>query len=661
MGVIDLTDELILKGLEIMLKSRLFEREIALLFSKGELHGTTHLNIGQEATEAGLSLALQPGDWFVPTHRCHGYTVSTGSDLSRMFSEMFGSRNGLSKGLGGSMHMSDRAHGNPGSSAVVGSGVPIATGLGFALKHFGKDNISVAIFGDGASSRGAVHESMNQASVEHLPVLFFCENNGYGMSVKADRVVSVARIADRGAAYSIPSVRVDGNDLVAVYEAVVTARRLILKTHKPYLIECMTYRLNGHSKSDDCRYRSREEEEVWSSRCPIKRCRRLLEKQGVLDGKRYEQLYARVHEEVLQALEKAKATREEVLGLDEAFSYTYAPPVSYMPAFASMHRATGREALREALREEALRDRNVVLLGEDIGLYGGCFKVTGDLYLNIPKDQLIETPVSEEGFAGVAVGASLLGLRPVVEIMYGDFLTLVSDALVNHASKIRFMSAGQFNCPLVVRLPMGSGTGHGAQHSQSLEAMVLNVPGLKVVAPSCPRYAKALLKAAIRDDDPVVFIEQKKFYGMEGNVGTEDDLMSLGKAMVTPGDDVTVISYGYQAHLCRIAAEKLAEEGISCEVVDLCTLKPLDKEAIITSAIKTGRVVIVQEAPLCYGADSEIAATICENQEAFSALQVPIVRLGGLELPVPFSKELERASCPGLEQILTAIRKTCGK
>jgi len=638
-----------------MLRSRYFEREIALLFSKGIMHGTTHLNIGQEATEAGLFLALKNGDMFIPTHRCHGFTVSSGSDLFAMFSEMFGSRWGLSKGLGGSMHMTDRLHGNPGSSAVVGSGVPLATGLALALKHQGQENISVAIFGDGASSRGALHEAMNQASVEHLPVLFYCENNGYGMSAKASKMVSIEKIADRAASYSFPGIRVDGNDLVAVYEAVSQARESILTNNQPYLIECMTYRLNGHSKSDTCKYRTREEEELWSGKNPIVKMARYLIERGSFTEEQYHSLSDKVKTEVKEALTRASLKKDDALTIQQAMDYVFAPEIHYTPQFAHMHRASGRESIREALLEETKRDRNVLLMGEDIGLYGGCFKVTGDLYSHIPKDQMIETPISEEGFTGSAVGASLLGLRPVVELMYGDFLTLASDALVNHASKIRFMSAGQYHCPLVFRLPTGSGTGHGAQHSQSLEGMLLNVPGLKVVAPSCPKYAKALLKAAIRDEDPVVFIEQKKFYNMEGFVGDDQDLMTIGKAMVEKGTDITLISYGFLSEECRKVREALLLEDIHCEVVDLCSLKPLDKNAILQSVCKTGRVITVQEAPKAFGVGSEISRIISEDDRAFAKLKKPIVQLGGKEMPIPFSKTLEKAYSPDREMIKKAV------
>ncbi|MFA6689874.1 MAG: alpha-ketoacid dehydrogenase subunit beta [Sphaerochaetaceae bacterium] len=317
---------------------------------------------------------------------------------------------------------------------------------------------------------------------------------------------------------------------------------------------------------------------------------------------------------------------------------------------------TYREAIRAALAEELRRDPNVVLIGEDIGKYGGCFKVTQGLWDEFGADRILETPVSEEGFSGVAVGAAMMGMRPVVEIMYGDFLTLVSDQLVNHAAKTRFMSAGQLGCPLVYRIPTGSGTGHGAQHTQSLEAMFSNIPGLKIVAPSSPRDAKALLKASIRDDDPVLFFEHKMLYSALGPVGDESDVAEIGKADIKHvGGDVTVISYSRAVETCLEASDMLAVEGVGVDVVDLCSLRPLDVPTILASVRKTGRALVVHDAPAFGGFGGEVIASIVGDPETFRALKAPVRRLCGKELPVPFNAELERAIVPSAEEIVSAV------
>lgn len=649
-----------MKALEIMLNSRYFEQQISSLFQKNIMHGTTHLNIGQEAPQAALALNLKEGDWIVPTHRCHGYTIASGSSLYKMFSEMFGSSHGLSKGLGGSMHMSDKNNFNPGSSAVVASGVALAAGLSFALKHKKQENIAVALLGDGATNRGVVHEIMNISSIWDLPLLYLLENNGYGMSSSVKQMVAGNNLTDRAKVFNIKAISVDGNDFEQVYNAIYHARKYIIEENKPFLIECKTYRYNGHSKSDPCIYRTREEESYWLSRCPIKNFTKKLIDNKIATKEEIDILNKACEKLVLEELNKAEAVKDDLLSVDSLNSFVFDETKIETYESKKIHRGLGREAIREALLEESQRDSNVVVLGEDIGLYGGCFKVTGDLYSHIPN-QLFETPVSEEGFANLAVGASLLGIRSVVEIMYGDFSTLISDALINHASKIRFMSAGQFNCPVVFRLPMGCGTGHGAQHSQSLEAMFTNIPGLKVVAPSSPRKAKALLKASIRDNNPVVFLEHKLLYQIEGEVGDESDIFELGKAsVIKEGTSLSLISYGYSTNVCLHVVELFKESNLDenlIEIVDLNTLSPLDKKTILQSVKKTHKAIIVHEAPLSSGFGSEIVATICEDEETFSLLEKPIIRICGKDLPIPFSPVLEKSVVPIESEIFNKVKK----
>lgn len=656
-----LSNEQCLKGLHLMHQSRLFEQHIVKLFASGTMHGTTHLNMGQEACHVGLSLALKENDWIVPTHRCHGYNIASGSSPFAMFSEMFGSKYGLCKGLGGSMHMSDKEHFNLGSSAVVASGVGLATGLAFAQSKFKNENISVALLGDGATSRGIIHECMNMSSIWNLPVLFFVENNEYGMSTKVDRMVATSSIKSRVSAYDMEGEVVDGNNIDEVYNATARARDYILENQRPYLIEAKTYRYNGHSKSDPCVYRTRDEEKDWEKKDPIKRFKASLINNGVITNDKYEKIIKEDTSFMNEELLRAEKHKDEIISMDEAQSYLFAPfEQTDVEECRSFHRAFGREAVREAILEEAKRDKNVYLIGEDIGIYGGCFKVTGDLYKKI-KNQIVETPISEEGFAEIAIGASMLGIRPIVEIMYGDFATLISDALINHASKLRFMSAGQFDCPVVFRLPMGCGTGHGSQHSQSLESMFTNVPGIIIVSPSSPRKAKALLKASVRNNNPVLFLEHKFMYNINGEIGDETDLMEIGKCDVErEGSKLSLISYSYMTQVCRESINKLVEENPKyeglIELVDICTLKPLDKDTIINSVKKTHNCLIVQEAPQFSGYCNEISSFLNSDIEVFRSLENPIQVFGGCEMPIPFNQNLERDCIPTITEIVKKLK-----
>ncbi|MGE4584621.1 MAG: dehydrogenase E1 component subunit alpha/beta [Sphaerochaeta sp.] len=645
-------------ALSIMARSRHFEECIDEFFKRKEMHGTTHLSIGQEACQAGLSLALSQGDWIVPTHRCHGHTIARGTNERRLFSEMFGSSDGICKGLGGSMHMTDVETWNAGSSAVVGSGVNLAVGLAFALKMQHSQAISVAIFGDGATSRGALHESMNLASVWSLPVLFFCENNQYGMSAAASRMISTNQIASRAEGYSIAYATVDGNDVEAVYAASSLAVETIRTTGRPYFLELNTYRCCGHSKSDACIYRDREEEEIWAERDPIFLFTRSLVQSGMFTEEEVSHLILDARKHIDEAAADAMAVRDQKINLEQAMEYLFAPEEEEVyHVCSSTTRISYRDAIRQALDEEMSRDGSVHLIGEDIGLYGGCFRVTGDLYAKHPG-QMHETPVSEEAFTGLAVGSSLLGLRPVVEIMYGDFATLASDPIINHAAKIRFMSAGQLSCPMVLRAPIGSGTGHGSQHTQCLEAMFANVPGLIIVAPSCPGDAKALLKSAIRSNNPVLYFEHKHLYNNLGPVGDEQYLLPLGKAIVKKrGKDVTIVSYSHAVTTVLEAAAVLSlQDEIEVEVIDLATLKPLDTQAILKSVRKTGRLLVVHDSPEYGGYGAEVVAVVTSDERCFSQMLAAPKRLCGKESPIPFAPELELEVIPSKEAVVEAVR-----
>ena len=315
---------------------------------------------------------------------------------------------------------------------------------------------------------------------------------------------------------------------------------------------------------------------------------------------------------------------------------------------------TYAQAVRTALVEEMQRDERVILLGEDIALYGGAFRVTRDLVKEFGPERVINTPISENSFVGVAVGAALTGMRPVVEVMFMDFIALAMDQIANHAAKLHYIYGGQVSVPLVVRAPAGAGRGYGASHSQSLEAWFVHTPGLKVVAPSTPRDARALLKAAIRDPNPVVFVENKLLYPTRGEVPDEEEVGEIGKAaIVREGEDLSLIAYSRMTSLALEAADQLASEGIECEVVDLRTLAPLDEETLLGSAAKTSRAVIVEEDTRRGGVGAEVAALLAEK--AFERLDSPVRRVACEDVPIPCSPALEQAVLPSVEKIRQAV------
>lgn len=324
-----------------------------------------------------------------------------------------------------------------------------------------------------------------------------------------------------------------------------------------------------------------------------------------------------------------------------------------------MRELTFRDAINEALREEMARDERVFLLGEDIGFFGGAFKVTKGLYEAFGAGRVVDTPISEAAIVGTALGAAMTGLRPVAEIMFMDFTAVAMDQIVNQTAKLRFMLGGQVTAPLVIRTTFGATGGWAAQHSQSLEAWFLHVPGLKVVAPATPADAKGLLKAAIRDDSPVLFLEHKRLYNSKGPVPDGDYTLPLGQAEVKrPGTDVTIVSYAYMLHRALEAAERLAETGVQAEVIDLRTLNPLDMATVIASVKKTQRLVIAHESHTNLGLGAEIASRVME--EAFDYLDAPVQRVGALDVPIPYSPVLEQVVLPDAARIVAAVERLRG-
>jgi len=672
----DLDAEKLLQMLEQMYLIRAFEESAHQQYAAGNVHGTMHLYVGEEAVAVGAMAALRPDDLITSTHRGHGHAIAKGQDVNGMMAELLGRETGVCHGRGGSMHMADLSLGSLGANGIVGGGLPLAVGAGLSMQLQGLDGVVVCFFGDGAANIANFHESLNMASIWNLPVIFVCENNQYAMSMSTELSLSVPNVADRAVAYSMPGETIDGMDVFAVYEAVGKAVARARQGQGPTLIEALTYRYMGHSKSDRQVYRSKEEVKQWQDLDPINRFGAWLVQNDYLA------------QADLEAMEKAAQT-----AIDEAIQYAMggpepsvaeltrdvyieepevqAAPFEKLPAWIRTtfgedtpiapppgeRVISYSEALREAMALALEHDPAVFLIGEDIGVYGGAMGVTQGLIERFGRERVRDTPISENTIAGSAVGAAMTGMRPVAEMQFMDFVALAMESMVLQAAKIRYMFGGKAHVPMVLRLPGGSGTGAAAQHSQSVESWFVNVPGLKVVAPSDPYSAKGLLLAAIADGNPVVFVENKLLYKTKGPVPEEPYIIPLETAAVQrPGTDVTIVAGSVLVPRALEAARKLADEGIDLEVVDLRTLKPYDSQTIIESVRKTGRLIVAHEAPLIGGYGGEIAAMIAQS-EAFAYLEAPILRLGGAEAPIPYNRKLEDAAVPQVDDIVTAARK----
>jgi len=637
-----------------MLQIRGFEQRVSALYRDGEVPGFVHLSIGQEAAAVGACWPLRPTDVITSTHRGHGHCIAKGLEPLGMFAELMAKDGGTNRGRGGSMHIADPTIGIFGANGIVAAGVPIAAGAATAAQLDGDGGVAVAFFGDGAPAQGAFHEAMNLAAVWGLPVVFFCENNGYA-EFSQTATQHAATLEQRAAGYGIGHVGVDGNDVVATIATMGEVVDGVRAGGGPVLVEAATYRWHGHYEGDPERYRTPEELAEWQARDPLVVHEQVLRDAGVSDDE-----LAAVRSEVDAQLDADVEAARAMEG----------PPVSSLHDFVVRPRPERPEpapvaddaevfrtmdAVRLALEAELETDDRVLVAGIDVGAGGNVFGLTRGLQERF-GDRVRDTPISETAVVGLGVGAAMAGMRPVVEVMYLDFLGVCFDQLLNQAAKMPFMTGGAAEMALTVRTQFGAGRSSGSQHSQSLEALLAHIPGLTVVMPSTPADTYGLLRAAIQDPNPVVFIENRLLYGMKGPQPPADHLVPIGVSkVVREGADVTVVSVSRMVHEALAAAEELAAEGASVEVIDLRTVAPLDLDPVFTSLAKTSRLVIAHEAVVPHGIGAEIAARVAK--EAFWDLDAPVERVGAEAIPPPYAPALEQAWLPDRTDIAAAVRR----
>jgi 2-oxoisovalerate dehydrogenase E1 component len=637
-----------------MLLIRGFEQRVAALYRDGEVPGFVHLSIGQEAAAVGACWPLRPTDVITSTHRGHGHCLAKGMDPLGMFAELMAKDQGTNRGCGGSMHIADPKLGVFGANGIVAAGLPIAAGAAAAAQLRRDGGVAVAFFGDGAPAQGAFHEALNLAAVWELPAIFFCENNGYA-EFSATSTQHRKSLKRRAAGYGIRYVKVDGNDVVATAGAMESLVATARDGGGPAVIEAATYRWHGHYEGDPQRYRSAEEIHEWEARDPLAAHEGRLRNSGIGDDE-IKALESAVGDELDSALEAARRLFSPDPSLLGQFVFHARParaepppPPDDAPVFRTM------DAIHGALEAELASDDRVFVAGIDVGEGGNVFGLTRGLRDQF-GDRVRDTPISETAIVGLGVGAAMAGMRPVVELMYVDFLGVCFDQLLNQAAKLPFMTGGAAQMALTVRTQFGAGRSSGSQHSQSLEALLAHIPGLSVVMPSTPADTYGLLRAAIQDPNPVVFIENRLLYGMKGPQPPPDYILPIGSStVVRPGNDVTVVSVSRMVHEAVAAAERLADESISVEVIDLRTVAPLDMGPILDSVCKTSRILIAHEAVVPFGIGAEIAATVA--REAFWDLDAPIERVGAAATPPPYAPELERAWLPDRDDITESVRR----
>lgn len=719
-----ITKDEALRLYKAMIIQRAFEYTIRDLDSKRfvpyegfEFRGSTHLSVGQEASQSGAVSALTKDDYIAVHHRAHGHCLAKGLfayyamsekelkqvlstaeenefdaggykdlleavvdyHLYRMIAEALGMQAGYCHGRGGAMHIADFSVGHLGANAIVGGGSPIGTGAALAASLLEEQRVVINAFGDGAMNNGVVHESMNFATMAQfekgLPVIFYVENNQYGMTgQQKGEVTNIEYLSQRGAAYNDVAMHAEticGMNILTVRDAVRRAKELCLNGEGPVLIEANTYRYWGHNfKDKGTSYRTNKETEAWQTHDPVDWYKRELEANDIITVAEADQMFNEMREKLKELTMMATKSRFPEIkdmgwGLyadttsdnvgDEYRTKTILKPFRRIKR-DSEGMLLGRHAVLEALNEEMMRDYRVVVWGEDVAAYGGAYNATLGLYDTFGPKRIFNAPISEAAIIGTGVGAAMAGLRPVVELMYIDFILMAMDQVGNQAAKTRYMFGGQSDIPFTIRTTIGGGKGYAGQHAQSLESIVTQFPGLKVAIPSNPYDLKGLLKTAIRDDNPVCVIEHQWVYLEKNVVPEEEYTIPFGQAnVVREGKDITVVAYSQMVNITKEAAELLTQEGIDVEIVDPRTLVPLDVETIAKSVKKTGRGVIVTQAPYTGGFASHISHEITRN--CFSDMKCPVRIVSGYDVPPPMSHPLEVENMPNAERIARGIKE----
>lgn len=681
--------------------------------------GATHLSIGQEGVAAGALCGLRGTDYITSTHRGHGHSIAKGYfsiyamdvpalnrflgrpeeadgereslyqqaiqlHLYKTTAELFGKEEGYCRGRGGSMHIADFNVGHLGANAIVGGSSAMAVGAAMGAQKLGTDRVTVCFVGDGAANNGIFHEACNFAAQSQFkngcPVIFMLENNQYGMTGQSvGEVTGTDWLARRGAGYNADMMHaevVDGMNPLSVWDAVSRGAELCRKGKGPVLFEALTYRYFGHSLSDQrTTYRTAAEEESWKEVDSIKQFSAQLIETGLMSAEEVTAMDERCTAEIQEAARKAALSPDPVIeqiteGLLSNTSCEEVPEefarVEVLKEPRKIRRdgegrIMYRHAVAEALIEEMMRDRRVIFFGEDIADYGGAFQATVGLLEVFGRDRVFNTPISEACIVGTAAGAAMVGMRPVCEIMYIDFMPMTMDQTGNQLAKNRFMFGGKALLPAVVRTTIGGGKGYAGQHSQSLEAVCTMFPGLKVVIPSTAYDVKGLLKTAVRDNDPVIFIEHQNLYTEKDIVPEEDYLIPFGEARIRrEGKDVTIVAYSKMMDVALKAAKQLSSEhGIEADVIDPRTLVPLDVNSIVASVEKTGRAVLVCQAPETGCFAEHISYQIQLN--AFGALKAPVKIVAAYDIPPPMSQVLEKENLPTPPKVIKAVLEVCGK
>ncbi|MFN5440303.1 MAG: thiamine pyrophosphate-dependent enzyme [Flavobacteriia bacterium] len=617
---------------------RLIEEKMLILLRQGKI-SKWFSGWGQEAVSVGCAYAMADHEYILPMHRNLGVFTTRQIPLQRLFAQFQGKADGYTKGRDRSFHFGTQDHKLVGMISHLGPQLGIADGIALAAKIRQTKDTTLVFTGDGGASEGDFHEALNVAAVWQLPVIFAIENNRWGLSTPSSEQFRCKQFIDKGIGYGMDAIQVDGNDILAVIEAVRQIRAQIQENPRPFILELMTFRMRGHEEASGTKYYPEGLQAEWEPKDPVTNFEAYLLKSEIIDQASIEALKIQLKEEIQEAFDTANAAPKIIPSLEQEMADVYAPH-SFQAIVSTEPSAEVRfiDAIQDGLRVAMQKHPELVLMGQDIAEYGGAVKVTEGFVEEFGKDRVRNTPLCESAIIGAGLGLSIAGMKAMVEMQFADFVSVGFNQIVNNLAKLHWRW-GQ-NADVVVRMPTGAGTAAGPFHSQSNEAWFVKTPGLKVVYPSNPQDAKGLLLAAFEDPNPVIYFEHKYLYrSLKGEVPAGYYNTPIGKAAtVQTGQDLTIITYGLGVHW---AIEAAAERpGYTFEILDLRTLLPLDIDAIVAAASKTGRVLVLHEDTITAGIGGELVALI--NEHCFDQLDAPVLRVASLDTPVPFAADLEQ-------------------
>ena len=628
---------------EHLLRPRLIEEKMLSMLRQGRI-SKWFSGIGQEAVAVGAALAMHPDEYILPMHRNLGTFTSRGVPMARLFSQFQGRANGFTKGRDRSFHFGTQEYKLVGMISHLGPQLGVADGIALAHKLREEKKCTLVFTGDGATSEGDFHESVNTAAVWNLPVIIVIENNGYGLSTPSDEQFKCELLSDKAIGYGMESRVVAGNNILDVIHTLREVSESIRQNPRPVLVECMTFRMRGHEEASGTKYVPQELFDAWEKKDPVMNYERWLMNTGLLNEPDMNGMRKKIKGEIAEAVEIAFAEPPITVDLSTELSDVYAKPIVQSSKNSKGPSVTAQgpekrfiEAITEGMRESMRKFPNLVLMGQDIAEYGGAFKVTDGFVAEFGKGRVRNTPLCESAILGAGLGLSINGMKAMVEMQFADFVTEGMTQIINNYAKAHWRW-GQ-NADVVVRMPTGAGSGAGPFHSQSNEAWFVKTPGLKVVYPAFPADAKGLLCSAFEDPDPVIYFEHKNLYrSLTGPVPDGWYTVPIGEAaLLREGTNLTIITYGMGVHW---ALAELDATKISADLIDLRTLLPWHKELVLESVKKTGKALVLHEDTLTCGIGGEIAAVI--NEECFHYLDAPVMRVASLDTPIPFDTGLEQ-------------------